>query len=303
MVPILLLSLLLVFILIDLAPGDPAFASLGQVASAESREQFREEHGLNDPLPVRYVRFLGQAAQGDFGNALVSGAPISSLMANALPVTFQLTGIAMLLAVTMATILGVTAGVWRDRWPDTVIRLVSIGLVGAPNFWIGLLMINYFSVQLGVLPAGGYSPLSDGFGDWFQSLIMPAVALAMPVGGILTRIVRSSMVEELEKDYVKTAYGAGLSPLTVIGNNVLRNALISPLTVLGLYIGYLLAGAVLVEVVFAMPGIGRLLVDGVLDADLFQIRAIALITVTLFLIANLIVDILYLVLNPKLEEA
>ena len=303
MVPIMLLSLLLVFVLIDLAPGDPAFASLGQVASAESREMFREQHGLNDPLLIRYVRFLGEALRGDFGNALVSGAPISSLMANALPVTIQLTGLAMLIAVTMATMLGITAGVYRDRWPDMAVRLFSIGLIGAPNFWLGLLMINYFSIELGILPAGGYAPLSDGFGDWARSLILPAVALAMPVGGILTRVVRSSMVEELEKDYVKTGYGAGLSPLTVIGNNVLRNALISPLTVLGLYIGYLLAGAVLIEVVFALPGIGRLLVDGVLDADLFQIRAIALVTVTLFLISNLVVDILYMVLNPKLDSA
>ena len=302
-IPILLATTLFVFILLEFAPGDPAATSQGQAVSQEHRERFYEQHGLDDPLPLRYLRFLGNVLSGEFGYALVSGAPIAKLIANSVPVTIQLTALGLGFAAAIAFLGGILGAIYRDRWPDVVVRFGSIAMVAAPNFWLGLLMINWFAVELSWLPAGGYEPLAKGFGPWISSLIMPAVALGLPVAGILTRVVRASVVEELEKDYVRTALGAGLPRSVVIGRNVLRNALVSPLTVLGLWIGYLLAGAVLVETVFAIPGVGRLLVDGVLDGDLFLIRSIALVTVTLFLLANLLVDISYILLNPRIREA
>lgn len=296
---ILLATSFLVFVLIDLAPGDPALAALGIGASAEQRQAYIAAHGLDDPLPVRFVRFLGEVAQGDFGYSLVTGQPVAPQLQNAVPITVQLAVLSLLLAVAAALVLGVLSAMFRGRRIDAVIRGVSVALLAAPAFWVGLLLINLFAVGLGWLPFGGYTPPDEDVGAWARGLVLPVVALAMPIAGIFTRTVRAAVVEELGKDYVRTAYGLGLPPRVVIGRNVLRNALVTPLTVLGLWVGYLLAGAVLIETVFSIPGIGRLLVQGVLTSDLNVIRDVSLITVTLFLAANLLVDVAHLLLDPR----
>jgi peptide/nickel transport system permease protein len=300
---ILLATSFLVFVLIDLAPGDPALAALGVGASAEQRQAFIAAHGLNDPLPVRFVRFLGELAHGDFGYSLVTGQPVAPQVATAVPITIQLTLLALALATVVSLVLGVLSAVFRGRRVDVVIRAVSIALLAAPAFWVGLLLINLFAVGLGWLPFGGYTPPNQDPGLWARGLILPVVALAMPLAGIFTRMIRSAVVDELGKDYVRTAYGLGLPPVVVVGRNVLRNALLTPLTVMGLWVGYLLAGAVLIESVFSVPGIGRLLVQGVLTSDLNVIRVVALITVGLFLLANLLVDICHMLLDPRERPA
>jgi peptide/nickel transport system permease protein len=293
----------LVFVLIDLAPGDPALAALGVGASAEQRQAYILANGLDASVPVRFVRFLGDLAHGNVGYSLVTGQPVAPQLATAVPITLQLALLALALAVAVALSLGVLSAIVRDSPIDALIRGISVALLAAPAFWVGLLLINLFAVGLGWLPFGGYTSPSDGLGAWARGLVLPVVSLAMPLAGIFTRMVRSAVVDEIGKDYVRTAYGLGLPPHVVIGRNVLRNALVTPLTVLGLWVGYLLAGAVLIETVFSIPGIGRLLVQGVLTSDLNVIRIVALVTVGLFLLANLIVDIGQVLLDPRGRSA
>jgi len=300
---ILLATSFLVFVLVDLAPGDPALAALGVGASAQQRHAYIVAHGLDAPLPVRFVRFLADLAHGDFGYSLVTGQPVAPQLATAVPITVQLALLALALALAVALGLGVWSAIVRDGRLDALVRGVSIALLAAPAFWVGLLLINLFAVGLGWLPFGGYTPPGEGLGLWARGLVLPVIALAMPLAGIFTRMIRSAVVEELSKDYVRTAYGLGLPPHVVVGRNVLRNALITPLTVLGLWVGYLLAGAVLIETVFSVPGIGRLLVQGVLTSDLNVIRMVALVTVGLFLLANLLVDVGQVLLDPRGRSA
>jgi len=296
----LLAATLLLFILIDLAPGDPSVSRFGLPVSEEVRAATERELGLDDPLPARYVRFIGEAVQGDLGYAIVSGQPVRRLIADALPVTLQVTGLSLLVAVAFALALGLLSAVAQGRRPDHAVRIVATAMLALPNFWVALLAINLFAVRLGWLPAGGYVPLSDGVGPWLRALVLPAVTLALPIAGILARVIRTSVAEELGKDYVRTARGSGL-PEPVVLRNVLRNALVSPLTVLGLYVGYLLAGAVLIETVFGLPGLGRLLVQAALRVDIVTVRAVALVSVLLFLVVNLVVDLTYRLVDPRIK--
>lgn len=303
-IPVLLVSTFLVFVLVDLAPGDPAFTAYGGVGiSEEQRALFYEENGLNDPLPVRYVRFIGDTLQGDLGDTFRSNTPVREVLATGLPITLQLITLALTTAIVLGSTLGVASAIRRGGIVDNGLRSLSLAALAAPNFWLGLLMINLFGVALGWLPTGGYRSFADGPADWLRSLILPAAALAIPLTGVFTRIVRTAVLDELGKDYVRTCFGNGLPPRLVIGRNVLRNALIPPLTVMGIYFGWLLAGAVLVEEVFSLPGIGRALVNGARTSDLFLVRGVALITITLFLVANLVIDVLTTLLTPRLRSA
>ena len=303
-VPVLLAATLLVFVLVDLAPGDPAFTAFGGIGvSAEQREAFYEEYGLNDPLPVRYVRFLGEILDGNLGTTLRTKTPVWEILRTGLPITLQLVTLALSIAVLVGTALGVVSAIRRRGVVDNSIRAISLAALAAPNFWIGLLLINLFAVGLGWLPTGGYVALSDDPGGWARSLVLPTLALAVPLAGAFTRIVRTAVVEELDEDYVRTAYGSGLPPRVVIGRNVLRNALIAPVTVMGIYFGWLLAGAVLVETVFSLSGIGRALVNGARTNDQYLVRGVALVTITLFLVANLVIDVVTVLLTPRLRSA
>ena len=222
-IPILLATTLFVFILLEFAPGDPAATSQGQAVSQEHRERFYEQHGLNDPLPLRYIRFLGNVLSGEFGYALVSGAPIAKLIANSVPVTIQLTALGLGFAAAIAFFGGILGAVYRDRWPDVVVRICSIAMVAAPNFWLGLLMINWFAIELSWLPAGGYEPLAKGFGPWFSSLIVPAVALGLPVrylsdrlavmylGRVVEQGTTSAVADDPRHPYTQALLSASLS--------------------------------------------------------------------------------------------
>lgn len=302
LIPTLLATTLLVFVLIDIGGGNPAYAG-GQIPSAAAVKRFDQLNGLNHSLPVRYVDFLGNLFTGHLGRSLVTNEPVGGLVSSALPVTLELTALALILATTIALVGGLTAALFRGKAPDPTVRVLSAVLIASPNFWIGLLFINFFAVKHNWLPASGYVSLAHGFIPWLKSMILPALALGLPVAGVLTRVVRTAMLEELDKDYVRTALGLGLPRWVVIGRNVLRNALISPLTVIGLYFGYLLAGAVLVETVFALPGMGQLMVQSVLNGDIYVVRIAAIVTVTLFLLANITIDALYFLVNPRVRVA
>ena len=197
--------------------------------------------------------------------------------------------------------LGITAALYRDRWPDQVMRFASMAGIAMPSFWLALLLIQEFAVRRSIFPTGGYVNPADSFTGFLESLALPALALAVPVGCSLARIVRTSMVEELDRDYVRTAVGAGLPPYVVVGRNVLRNALVNPLTVLGLRIGYLIGGTVIIEAIFSLPGMGTLIMTAVRQNDTALAQGTILTIALGFVVVNLIVDILYLFANPRLR--
>jgi peptide/nickel transport system permease protein len=290
------------FALVDLAPGDPVLARYGfQAASLSAADlaTLRHQYGLDEPLPVRYVRFVSDLFAGHLGTSARSGTPITELIAQGFPVTLSLTVVAALITAALALVFGTLAAVYRDRWPDRLITAGSAFGLAAPVFWVGLMAINLFAIDLRWLPAGGYTPISDGIWPWLRALLLPGATLAVGVAGILVRVVRASVADQLDQDYVRTALGAGLSRRTVLWRNVLPNALTTPLTVFGLYVGYILAGAVLVEVVYALPGMGQLLVNAALEGDYAVTRTIALVTIAVFLAVNLCTDVLALLINPR----
>jgi peptide/nickel transport system permease protein len=302
LVPLVLGITLLVFLVLQFTPNDPAYNALGEAASPEAREAFAEARGLNDPIPVQYVRFLGNLLQGDLGVTAPPARPVTSIIGNAFPLTFQLTMLGLSISVVLALVFGTLAALFRDRWPDQMIRAISIAGVATPSFWLGILLIQQFSLELRWFPSGGYIAPSDSLSGWLRTMVLPAIALAVPVAASLTRIVRTSVVEELDKDYVRTAYGNGLPPVVVVGRNVLRNALMTPLTVLGLRVGFLLAGAVVIETIFGLPGMGMVILNGVTSSDLAVVQGAVLVIALVFVVINLGVDLLYMLINPRIRE-
>lgn len=301
MLPVMVLGIaLLVFVVLQFSPVDPAFNALGDSATPEARAAFAETHGLNDPLPVRYLRFLGRLVHGDLGVTVPPGQPVTDRIAAAFPLTLQLTLLGLVLAVVLAVVLGVTGAVHRDRWPDQVFRVLSMAGVAVPSFWLGVLLIQQFALNTPLFPTGGYTNPADSLTGWLRTMTLPAVSLAVPVSASLARLVRTSMVAELDRDYVRTARGNGLPPVVVI-RAVLRNALVTPLTVLGVKAGYLLSGAVVIEAIFDLPGMGKLILEGVTGGDVALVQGTVLTIALAFLVVNVIVDLLYLLVNPRIR--
>ncbi|MGK4187963.1 ABC transporter permease [Rothia koreensis] len=292
---------LLVFIVLHFSPGDQATAALGEGASSDAKEAYRAAHGLNDPLVVQYLSFLGRLVRLDFGVTTPPESPISTMIAGAFPVTLQLTFWGVVIAAIVSLVLGVVAALWRDRWPDQVIRVFSIAAVATPSFWLGILLIQWFAVGWRILPSGGYTSFFDDPGKYATSMLMPSVALAIPVCASLIRVVRTSMVEELDRDYVRTAIGNGVPRGEVLRKNVLRNALVTPVTVLGLRIGYLLGGAVVIEMIFSMPGVGQLILNGITNQDINLVQGVVVTIAVTFVAVNIVVDLLYLLINPRIR--
>lgn len=302
LVPLLLGIVLFVFLVMRFSDVDPASAFFqGANPTPEQLRQFREENGLLDPLPVRYVAFVGDLLHGDMGISVLNRSPVVDQVTTALPLTMQLTFLGLGIAVVLSLTLGVTAAIYRDRLPDQLIRVVSLTGVAAPGFWLALLMIQYLAVDLGWFPTGGYINPADSLTGWLKTMTLPALALSLPVAAGLTRIIRTAVVEELDKDYVRTAIGNGLPPVVVVGRNVLRNALINPLTVLGLRVGYLLGGAVVIETIFSLPGMGKLMIDAVKNGDPAVVQGVVITTAVGFVVVNLVIDILHLLVNPRLR--
>ncbi|MFJ4279234.1 ABC transporter permease [Streptomyces massasporeus] len=304
LVPLMLGIVLFVFLVMRFSDVDPASAFFqGANPTPRQLHDFREEHGLLDPLPVRYADFVSGLLHGDLGTSALTRAPVLDQVTTALPLTLQLTFLGLGVAVVLSLVGGVTAAIHRDRLPDQIIRVVSLTGVAAPGFWLALLMIQYLAVDLGWFPTGGYINPADSFTGWLRTMTLPALALSLPVAAQLTRIVRTAVVEELDKDYVRTAIGSGLPPRVVVGRNVLRNALINPLTVLGLRVGYLLGGAVVIETIFSLPGMGKLMIDAVKNGDPAVVQGVVMTTAAGFVVVNLVIDVLYLLVNPRLRDA
>ena len=301
--PVMILGIsLLVFIILKLAPGDEATSALGEGASAEAKEAYREERGLNDPLFIQYFSFLGRLVRLDFGVTTPPAQPVSEMIAKAFPLTLQLTFLGVIIAVVISLIFGVIGALYRDKWPDQLVRIFSIAAIATPSFWLGILLIQWLALgENPLFPSGGAAPAGSGAGTWLQHMALPALALAIPVSASLIRVVRTSMVEELDRDYVRTAIGNGVPRNEVISRNVLRNALVTPVTVLGLRIGYLLGGAVVIEMIFSLPGMGQLIMNGITNQDTNLVQGVVLAIAITFVLVNIVVDLLYLLINPRIR--
>jgi peptide/nickel transport system permease protein len=285
----------IVFAAIRLAPGDPAQTMLGATASAEDVSALRARLGLDQPMPVQYGRYLLQAARLDLGDSLRLGQPVAAAIAERIPQTVRLTALAMAIAVVLSFPMGIAAAVGWGKPIDRAISLLSLLGQSVPNFWLGIMLILIFARQLRLLPSGG--------ADTWQHLVLPATTLALPLVGILTRLIRSGLLDVLHEDYIRTAHAKGLRSRTVMTRHALVNMLIPVITVLGLQVGQLLGGAVIVESVFAWPGVGRLLIEAIGNRDYPLVQGAILFITSGFLLINIVVDLSYGYLDPRIRIA
>lgn len=294
MIPTILLTSLVVFLMLHLIPGDPASIYLGEnQATPERLEQIREQLGLNRPLYVQFGDFLLRAVQGDLGRSVQTNRPVIQEIGDRLPNTITLAVSAMALAVLLGITLGALAGLKQNTWLDTTLMLVALAGVSIPVFWLGLLLILLFAVQLGWLPA-------TGEGGW-RGLILPTVALAALSTATLARLVRASIIEVLGQDYVRTSRAKGLRQAAIVTRHALPNALIPVVTVIGLQFGNLLSGAVITESVFARVGLGKLVVDSIQNKDFPTVQGVILVLATIYVVVNLVVDLSYAVIDPRIR--
>jgi peptide/nickel transport system permease protein len=300
--PVLLGITFYTYVIVQFSPNDPRYATLGIFASPEQRAAFAKAYHLNDPVWIRYPHFLADLLHGNLGVS-TTGLPVTAVLGKALPVTAQLAAIVIVGSLIISLVIGVASAYFAGSAFDSVVRVVSFGGLSVPVFWLGLLLILIFAVKAGVLPAGGYFTPEHDLGGWLRSMILPAVTLIVPVSGFLSRVVRASVLDELDKDYVRTARGNGVKEFEILARNVLRNAMIPPLTVLGIQAGFLISGAVLVEVVFGLPGLGYSLFQAAQQGDVAVVVGIALVAAFAFVIVNLLVDLITLILDPRTRTA
>jgi len=291
--PVLLVISVFVFGFVHLLPGDPARLVAGPDATQQDVELVRQDLGLDQPLWVQYGRFLGNAVQGEFGRSMKSKRPVSQEIGERFLPTLYLTIVAMVWATLAGLLIGVASATKRGRWQDHVGMVVAVSGIAFPSFWLGLLMIDLFSVKLGWLPTSGY-------GTW-QHYVMPSLTLGLGVAAVMARFTRSAFIEIAREDYVRTARAKGVPARLVVWKHTLRNALIPIITMVGLQFGFLLGGSIVVETVFSWPGLGRLLVDSVNYRDYTVIQAEILLFSLEFIIINLLVDVLYAFANPEIR--
>lgn len=303
--PSLLLTLLLIslvtFVVVQVIPGDPAQLILGTEAPPGALADLRAQLGLDRPLPLQYLSWLGGVLRGDLGVSLRHGRPVATLIAERLPVTLSLAILSLILAVFLAVPLGVLAAVRQHSALDYGVLVFAQAGLALPSFWIGILLILFFALSLRWLPSGGYVPWGENPLQTLRSLAMPVLALGLPVAGVLARLVRASMLEELGRDHIRTARAKGLSETQVIVRHVLRNALIPTVTLLGLQLGFLLGGSIIVEQVFALPGLGRLVLFAINNRDLPLIQGLVLFIAVLVVGINFLVDMAYTWLDPRIS--
>ena len=300
-VPTLFLVSIFVFMLQKLLPGDPILVMAGESRDPETIAYLRELYRMNDPIVWQYIYWLGDVLQGDLGRSLRSGIPVTELIAQKLPVTIQLAVMSMIFAMLVGIPAGVISAVKKGTFWDYLANFVALSGLSVPNFWLGIMLILLVSVNLGWLPASGYeTPFIDPWRS-FQTTLMPSIVLGTAIAGSLMRHTRSAMLGVLQADYVRTARAKGLSEKTVILQHALRNALLPIVTLSAVMFGELLAGAVLTEQIFTIPGFGKMIVDAVFNRDYAVVQGVVLVTATGFIVINLLADLLYFLLNPRMR--
>ena len=301
LVPTLFFVSVLIFGLQQLLPGDPALALAGEEKDPELIAQIRARYHLDRSVPVQYLLWIKGVVSGDLGQSIRLNLPVSELIAQKLPVTLQLAAMAMVIALAIGVTAGILSAVARGTVVDHAVSVLSLVGISTPNFWLGIMLIFLFAVQLGWLPASGYvSPFADP-GQSLATTIMPAFVLGNAIAGVLMRHTRSAMLQALASDYVRTARAKGLSRTAVILRHALRNALTPVITLGALEFGTLLSGAVLTEQIFTVPGFGKLIVDAVFNRDYAVVQGVVLVTATSYIVLNLLADLGYVLANPRLR--
>ncbi|HYH12405.1 MAG TPA: ABC transporter permease [Thermomicrobiales bacterium] len=292
----------LVFFLIRAIPGDPVIQMLGTEYTPEAADALRDKLGLDEPVYIQYVQWLGNMLRGDFGTSITGAESVGSAIMSGLPKTMSISILSFLIAVAIAVPAGVLAALKRNSFLDFVVSLIAFLGVSMPSFWFGIILIIVFAVNLGWLPSLGYASLTeDGFVEWIRHLILPSLAIGAGYAAILMRFVRAGLLEALSSDYIRTARSKGIAERHVVVRHGLRNSMIPVVTVAGIQVALLLSGAVVIETVFSIRGIGRLLVGAIFDKDYPMVQGTILVVTVIFVMANLIVDILYTQLDPRIK--
>src|SRR5215211_311234 len=299
--PILFIVSVICFSMINLIPGDPATVILGPEASEHAKEEMRNRLNLNEPIPVQYVDWLWGVLHGDLGESLIDDTPVSKLILERLPVTIELALGAFAVSFTIAVVVGILSASRRGTWVDYLSTGAALGGISIPSFWLGMMLIIIFAVNLGILPASGYEPFFQNPVANITAMILPIIATGLRESGELTRMLRSSLLEQLGSDYVRTAFSKGLSRRVVLIRHAVRNALIPFVTASGLQIAGLLGGLVVTETVFQLPGLGRLVVDSIENRDFTTVQGTVLTITLIVVMVNVLIDVLYTIIDPRIS--
>ena len=303
LIPTLFFVSVLIFSLQQLMPGDPATIMAGEERDPEVIAQIRHQYRLDQPIPVQYVYWVKGVVSGDLGESMRIHVPVRDLVLEKLPVTAQLAAMAIVIALVIGVGAGIVSAVKKNSAWDYAANGLALWGISTPNFWLGIMLIFLFSVKLEWLPASGYVPLSEDWKASLASTIMPAFVLGNSIAAVLMRHTRSAMLQVLDSDYVRTARAKGLSERTVIFKHAMRNALTPVITLGALELGTLLSGTVLTEQIFTIPGFGKLIVDSVFNRDYAVVQGVVLVTATMYITLNLIADVAYILVNPRLRES
>ncbi|OLC11790.1 MAG: peptide ABC transporter [Candidatus Rokubacteria bacterium 13_1_40CM_4_69_39] len=300
-IPLLFLVSLVVFALVHALPGDPAVLFLGEEADPETLARFRVRLGLDRPLVAQYAAWLGRALRGDLGRSLRTNQPVAEAILERLPVTLELLVAALSVSLAIAIPMGIVSAVKRNSGVDLVSTVFALVGFAMPGFWLGIILIYVFALLLRWLPPSGWVPLPASVPQNLLSLVLPAFTLGTALAALVTRQLRSGMLEVLRQDYVRTAQAKGLSERQVVGKHALKNALISVVTVVGLQLGGLLGNTIITETLFALPGVGRLMIDAIFSRDFFVVQGVILFLAVGYVLSNLLVDVLYSYLDPRIR--
>ena len=293
MIPILIGMTIIVFMILHLAPGDPVDLIVGPNVTPEVYENIRDKLGLNQPLLIQYFKFVGNLMKGDLGTSILQQRPVAEIIKERFPVTLELGVVSLLLSFAIAIPAGIIAAVKRNTWPDYVCMTGALVGMSMPTFWFGLLLLYFFAYKLRIFPISGY-------GTW-KHLVLPAITMGLTDAAVTARMIRSSMLEVVRQDYIRTARSKGLHERVIINQHALKNALIPIITLLGLRIGWILGGSVILEIVFSRPGLGRLIVDAIFARDYPVVQGAMVVLTSSIILGNILADILYAVVDPRIK--
>ncbi len=302
-IPVIIFVSIIVFIMIRLIPGDPALVLLGTDVTPQQMAAERLKMGLDQPIYIQYLIWAGNMVRGDLGKSFINDFPVSQLILKKLPATVELSVAALIVAALLSFPLGIVSALKNGKWPDRLITLYNSLAMGIPSFWLGILLVLVFALQFKWLPPSGFADIVESPQEGFRYILMPAITLGVFISAVWARFIKSSILETLTLDYVRTAHSKGLKQNVVITRHVLRNAMIPVVTVFGLNFGSLLGGAVITESIFDWPGVGRLLVQSLLTRDYSIVQALILMAVIVYLLVNLMTDLLYGVIDPRISRS
>jgi peptide/nickel transport system permease protein len=300
-IPVMAVVAIAVFALLHATPGDPAVIIAGDYATSDDIARIRTKLGLDQPLSTQVGLWLGRIVRGDLGTSIFSGLPVTTLIGQRVATTVWLTLFAMLISVGLGVPLGVLAAWRKGSWLDRVVMVFAVSGFSMPTFWLGFILVYVFAITAGWLPVQGYAPMSAGLGKFLSHLILPALTLSLVYMALIARMTRASMLGVLNEDYIRTAFAKGVAPRGVLLRHALKNASLPVVTIIGIGFALLIGGAVVTESVFALPGLGRLTVDAIIRRDYPVIQGVILIVSGVYVLINLVVDVLYVVLDPRIR--